>query len=66
MNNEIYVWETAYERGWTNAPVPSQESTRYIKADTIGSADNHDWYCGCGHWNGANLSICACCGRSPQ
>lgn len=26
---------------------------------------NHDWYCGCGHWNGANLATCALCGRTP-
>lgn len=25
----------------------------------------HDWYCGCGHWNGANLSKCAVCSRKP-
>jgi len=27
---------------------------------------NHDWYCGCGHWNGSNLSVCARCGRTPS
>ena len=27
--------------------------------------ENHDWYCGCGHWNGCNLSVCAMCGRTP-
>jgi hypothetical protein len=27
---------------------------------------NHDWYCGCGHWNGCNLTICALCGRTPS
>jgi hypothetical protein len=26
---------------------------------------SHDWYCGCGHWNGANLAVCALCGRTP-
>lgn len=26
----------------------------------------HDWYCGCGHWNGPNLSVCALCGRTPS
>ena len=26
----------------------------------------HDWYCGCGHWNGTNLPICAMCGRKPN
>lgn len=29
-------------------------------------AENHDWYCGCGHWNGCNLSVCALCGRTPS
>ena len=28
--------------------------------------DNHDWYCGCGHWNGANLSNCSMCNRTPR
>ena len=28
-------------------------------------AETHDWYCGCGHWNGSNLSVCALCGRTP-
>ena len=23
------------------------------------------WYCGCGHWNGCNLAVCALCGRTP-
>ena len=27
---------------------------------------NHDWQCGCAHWNGSNLSICADCGRKPN
>jgi len=27
---------------------------------------NHDWYCGCGHWNGANLAVCAMCDRIPS
>ena len=27
--------------------------------------EGHDWYCGCGHWNGANLAVCALCGRTP-
>jgi hypothetical protein len=26
----------------------------------------HHWCCGCGHWNGANLSVCAMCGRTPS
>jgi hypothetical protein len=26
---------------------------------------NHDWLCGCGHWNGPGLSVCATCGRTP-
>lgn len=24
------------------------------------------WYCGCGHTNGANLAVCATCGRMPN
>jgi hypothetical protein len=28
--------------------------------------ESHDWYCGCGHWNGCNLAICALCGRTPS
>jgi len=28
-------------------------------------AESHDWYCGCGHWNGVNLAVCALCGRTP-
>lgn len=27
--------------------------------------ENHDWCCGCGHWNGANLAKCGQCGRQP-
>jgi hypothetical protein len=23
------------------------------------------WQCGCGHYNGANLAVCAVCGRKP-
>lgn len=26
---------------------------------------NHDWQCGCGHWNGPNLDHCGDCGRTP-
>ena len=25
--------------------------------------ENHDWMCGCGHWNGPNLAVCGCCTR---
>ena len=25
----------------------------------------HGWHCGCDHWNGPNLSVCAQCGRTP-
>lgn len=25
--------------------------------------NSHDWQCGCGHWNGANLAACALCTR---
>ena len=28
-------------------------------------AISHDWMCGCGHWNGANLYECAVCRRKP-
>jgi hypothetical protein len=28
-------------------------------------AESHDWQCGCGHWNGANLDHCGDCGRTP-
>jgi hypothetical protein len=24
------------------------------------------WHCGCGHWNGCNLAVCADCGRKPN
>ena len=27
---------------------------------------NHDWVCGCGHWNGPNLDHCGMCNRTPQ
>lgn len=26
---------------------------------------NHDWLCGCGHWNGPNLPFCGMCNRRP-
>jgi hypothetical protein len=26
---------------------------------------HHDWLCGCGHWNGPNLPVCAVCRRPP-
>jgi len=32
---------------------------------TVFVRDDHDWYCGCGHWNGSNLAVCAMCGRTP-
>ena len=28
-------------------------------------AEQHDWLCGCGHWNGSNLPLCAACIRKP-
>jgi len=28
--------------------------------------ETHDWYCGCGHWNGPELAVCALCGRTPR
>lgn len=33
--------------------------------DEIRLQREHHWYCGCGHWNGANLATCAECGRKP-
>jgi len=32
----------------------------------LGAQTEHHWYCGCGHWNGANLMACATCGRDPN
>lgn len=34
--------------------------------DEMEKEETHDWYCGCGHWNGPNLAICAMCGRTPN
>lgn len=28
--------------------------------------ESHDWYCGCGHWNGASLATCSVCKRRPN
>lgn len=33
--------------------------------DELKDQREHHWYCGCGHWNGANLATCADCGRKP-
>ena len=38
---------------------------RIEKIKSRQETENHDWYCGCGHWNGANLTVCAVCGRQP-
>ncbi|MFA5724467.1 MAG: hypothetical protein WC979_09505 [Candidatus Pacearchaeota archaeon] len=39
----------------------------YVRRKHVGwRNDCHDWFCGCGHWNGPNLSMCAMCGRSPN
>jgi len=32
----------------------------------LSDQNDHHWCCGCGHWNGANLSTCAVCGRKPN
>jgi hypothetical protein len=32
---------------------------------SVPATESHDWQCGCGHWNGSNLSLCAQCGRRP-
>jgi hypothetical protein len=29
-------------------------------------SENHDWQCGCGHWNGPNLADCPACGRAAS
>ena len=34
--------------------------------DILSSQTEYHWYCGCSHWNGANLSTCAMCGRTPN
>lgn len=31
----------------------------------VWACENHDWYCGCGHWNGSELATCAACTRPP-
>lgn len=36
------------------------QGTVTFPAPTI---ENHDWQCGCGHWNGPNLAVCAVCDR---
>jgi hypothetical protein len=35
-------------------------------ADILSNQADHHWYCGCGHWNGANLMVCARCGSEPN
>lgn len=38
----------------------------YVEIDaSLFTNKEHDWYCGCGHWNGSNLAVCALCGRTP-
>lgn len=32
----------------------------------LSEQSEHDWYCGCGHWNGPNLAFCAICRRDPR
>jgi hypothetical protein len=37
-----------------------------IRSVVLRLKTTHDWQCGCGHWNGANLAVCALCGRTPN
>jgi len=54
---------------WQQLEAENAELTqRAEKAEALlekAKGDCHDWYCGCGHWNGANLEDCAQCGRRP-
>lgn len=44
----------------------SELRTAREKIDRLREAGEcHDWGCGCGHYNGANLATCAMCGRTP-
>lgn len=67
-------WVCRMERGRRmagNEGIVVSQDTRLIceSLDAIAKAikdkTDHDWLCGCGHWNGANLVFCARCGRAP-
>ena len=47
------------------AMVRLEEAEKESKGLRERLAQNHDWYCPCGHWNGANLDQCAACARHP-
>ena len=40
------------------------EKNRLRSSNAALVAGNHDWFCGCGHWNGCNLSNCSVCNRT--
>jgi hypothetical protein len=45
---------------------PGGSFVLYSAYEELRLADaNHDWLCGCGHWNGPNLAVCAVCRLSP-
>ena len=52
--------EIAYRRGYQAGESEQRDRLKAV-VDT-----NHDWACGCGHWNGSNLATCGMCGRTPQ
>lgn len=41
----------------------NKESAREARIKELEAT--HGWHCGCDHWNGPNLSVCAQCGRTP-
>lgn len=61
MNEECEItWALMRTNQITKTVVKLKTGTHY---DALNA---HDWMCGCGHWNGCNLSRCACCCRDPN
>jgi hypothetical protein len=66
----LYRWQRESLSSFRNAlgAKSNMEALEKITALTARIKEleaTHDWYCGCGHWNGPNLSVCAQCGRTP-
>jgi hypothetical protein len=75
INADDFIWNSMSKEelmeeltAYHDTP-PAKEILRRLEAGEKAIeklAEVHDWYCGCGHWNGANLSFCAACRREPN
>ena len=56
----IHEWKSVPAGTWDDHP-----SGTHMLVPVEVWEENHDWQCGCGHWNGPNLPHCGMCGRKP-